>query len=137
MKFGWHRSLNLWTDPISDNPEKYLKPVGECLIWQRAKTPAGYGVFWKDGKLIYAHIYFYEKKYGKVTPGAVLDHIKCNTPPCCNADHMRESTRGKNAGRFWAEKTHCPKGHEYTPANTRIGKYGKRYCRQCRKEYGK
>lgn len=30
-----------------------------------------------------------------------------------------------------AETAVCPSGHEYTPANTRIGSDGKRYCIQC------
>lgn len=28
-------------------------------------------------------------------------------------------------------KTHCPHGHEYTPANTRIGSSGSRFCIAC------
>lgn len=30
-------------------------------------------------------------------------------------------------------KTHCPRGHEYTPANTRMSK-GSRNCRKCQRE---
>jgi NUMOD4 motif len=38
--------------------------------------------------------------------------------------------RGKN---YWAKKTHCPEGHEYTPANTYIiPSTGGRTCRTCR-----
>ena len=33
-------------------------------------------------------------------------------------------------------KTHCPKNHEYDDVNTRWYR-GSRYCRQCRREYGK
>ena len=31
-------------------------------------------------------------------------------------------------------KTHCPKGHEYTPENTKMLK-GRRYCRTCLRDY--
>lgn len=31
-------------------------------------------------------------------------------------------------------KTHCPKGHEYTEANTKMLK-GRRYCRTCLRDY--
>ena len=30
-----------------------------------------------------------------------------------------------------ANKTHCPKGHEYNKENTHIGTKGERYCRTC------
>lgn len=31
------------------------------------------------------------------------------------------------------EKTHCPKGHEYTPENTYVNPKGWRLCRMCRR----
>lgn len=36
-----------------------------------------------------------------------------------------------NVGAHNREKTHCPYGHEYTPANTRIPPNGGRICREC------
>lgn len=35
-----------------------------------------------------------------------------------------------------AAKTHCKRGHEFTPANTRLGKGGRRVCRACRRAAG-
>lgn len=32
------------------------------------------------------------------------------------------------------KKTHCPNGHEYTPANTMLDRRGYRDCRTCRRE---
>ena len=32
------------------------------------------------------------------------------------------------------DKTHCPRGHEYTESNTRHDDLGRRYCRSCRRE---
>lgn len=61
----------------------------------------------------------------------------CDTPACCNPDHLADGTqadnmrdaaeRGRNAGQ---RKTHCPSGHPYDEANTRIYD-GRRYCRTC------
>lgn len=31
-------------------------------------------------------------------------------------------------------RTHCKRGHEFTPTNTAINKYGHRACRQCKRE---
>lgn len=33
-----------------------------------------------------------------------------------------------------AAKTHCPKGHEYTPENTYYRERGWRHCRTCKLE---
>ena len=39
--------------------------------------------------------------------------------------------RGNNFAAIHARKTHCPRGHEYTPENTRISKRNERTCRAC------
>ena len=41
---------------------------------------------------------------------------------------------GKASGAKNRAKTHCPKGHEYTEANTQVSKAGRRSCRKCRAE---
>lgn len=38
---------------------------------------------------------------------------------------------GKANGKRQKKKTHCPKGHEYTPENTIVTKQGWRRCRAC------
>jgi hypothetical protein len=39
---------------------------------------------------------------------------------------------GLNGKSPHGNKTHCKHGHEYTPANTHIGKSGSRFCLACR-----
>ena len=50
----------------------------------------------------------------------------------------RQSMRIHNAGQYTAQKerskTHCPKGHPYTPENTYVAPNGWRKCRICRRE---
>lgn len=54
-------------------------------------------------------------------------------------DNLEVMTAGEHRrlhnhlGRFHAGKTHCPRGHEYTEANTRTYQ-GRRWCRACDRE---
>lgn len=50
--------------------------------------------------------------------------------PLENADDLRRHGRHRN-GR----KTHCKRGHEFTPENTATNKRGARLCKTCRRAY--
>ena len=60
---------------------------------------------------------------------------RCKT---CTREANRESQRRKRGtptdAVANADKTHCPQGHEYTPANTYTSAKGSRVCRQCNNE---
>lgn len=44
----------------------------------------------------------------------------------------------RNGGCHQTQKTHCPKGHEYTPENTKLGSSGRgRFCRECHRIDGR
>lgn len=66
-----------------------------CWIWQRGDNGEGYGVLYRDGRRQYAHRYFYEQKHGSIPKDLVIDHL-CNTPSCCNPDHLEPVTRREN-----------------------------------------
>lgn len=44
----------------------------------------------------------------------------------------------RNGGCHQSQKTHCPRGHEYTPENTKLGRNGRgRFCRECHRIDGR
>jgi hypothetical protein len=50
-----------------------------------------------------------------------------------HAENMEDIVRLGN--HYKASMTHCSKGHEYTPENTRIASKGERLCRECNRTY--
>lgn len=121
----------------------------ECWPWKAARYLSGYGMFGvDDGHTMAAHRFGYIIQIGPIPEGADLDHqchnrdLTCAGGPtclhraCCNPAHVEPASRWLNLsrGRTVVNRapsiTHCPHGHEYTPANTsRYG--GKRKCRTC------
>lgn len=107
-----------------------------CWVWiGRHWFPNGYGAHRTGpGKGARpAHVIAYEHHVGPVPDGLQLDH-RCRNRACVNPDHLEPVTgsvntlRQDHAGR---RKTHCPRGHAYTPENTITSKDGKRRCRAC------
>jgi hypothetical protein len=87
------------------------------------------------GKQYKPHRLAYQLTMGQIPDGLVIDHL-CRNRRCCNPAHMEPVTNGENVHRgngIYARngrKTHCAKGHEFTPENTLRRKHG-RGCREC------
>lgn len=103
-----------------------------------AKTPPGYGRYLDK---LYSHRFAYEQLVGPIPTGMTIDHL-CKVTSCCNPEHLEVVTKGENsrraggcakATRLQLAKTHCAKGHEYTPENTGVNSKGTRQCKICRK----
>ena len=107
-----------------------------CWLWT-GHTRRGYGGF-RDGREVAAHRWAYERCVGPIPDGLQLDHL-CRTRACVRPAHMEPVTarenilRGAGLAAQRARATHCPKGHEYTAANT-YARNRHRYCKRCHNE---
>lgn len=106
-----------------------------CALWLGVTNGSGYGQFWLNGKMTYAHHFL----VGLPPKGLEWDHVRelgCSHRNCAWPEHLelvthRENTlRGNTIPATHALKTHCPQGHAYDEPNTRVSN-GKRYCRAC------
>jgi hypothetical protein len=128
------KRIKIWRQ-LSETNEK------GCWLWTGAicrKT--GYGHAGFKGKVYTVHSLVFEHYHGTVPLGLELDHL-CRIRRCWNPDHLEPVTHKVNCDRglhYWADRTHCERGHEYTSENTRIrirGKTHERVCRACMRIY--
>ncbi|MFB7219360.1 HNH endonuclease [Streptomyces sp. NPDC056227] len=109
-----------------------------CWEWQGATTK-GYGSISVSGRVEKTHRVTYEAMRAEIPGDLVLDHL-CRMPLCCNPWHLEPVTqrvnvlRGESLFAVRARQTHCPQGHLYDEANTRVTPQGHRVCRTCHRE---
>lgn len=131
----WWKSL-----PAEDRFWSSVMPAGECLFWVGGTSKSGYGrIRGDDRRLIFAHRFSYQLRYGNIPDGLVIDHL-CRNRLCVNPLHLEAVSdavnilRGRGVSAANARKTHCCRGHEFTPDNTYMRHDIKgRCCVECRK----
>jgi hypothetical protein len=118
---------------------------GTCWLWTSKINNRGYGLFSLNGRMVAAHRVAYELLVGPIPEGHDVDHVRergCVNRHCVNPSHLEPVThrenllRGSGFAAVNAAKTHCPRGHEYTPENTYVNPHpdGGRICRTCKRD---
>lgn len=112
----------------------------ECWPWLLSLKPEGYGqVGWtvdsRRTAMTLAHRVAWMATFGPIPDGDTIDHV-CRNRVCCNPSHLRLMSNVANAtmNGNWL-KTHCKRGHAFTPENTRTNARGHRWCRTCARLY--
>jgi hypothetical protein len=118
---------------------------GECWLWTAACCKNGYGKIQVGGKTLRAHVWAYVHFVGPIPEGLQLDHVKaagCTNLNCVNfVRHLEPVTalenilRSNGVAAKNARKTHCDRGHEFTPENIywQGPKRNNRECLTCRR----
>lgn len=108
-----------------------------------------------DGTL-YVNLSGNKKRATRAVHHLVLEAFLCPRPPGLEGAHwdddktnnhienLRWTTRSgnmrdmvRNGNHHQTLKTRCPAGHEYTPENTKVGRNGGRWCRECHRIDGR
>lgn len=109
--------------------------IGDCWLWIGGigtGSRNAYGVVAFRGKLRLVHQLLYEELVGPIPDGHELHHT-CENSLCANPAHLEPITHIEHLSeRHYG--THCPQGHDRSPANAGLRRNGRRYCKACARE---
>lgn len=126
-----------------------VRDPSDCWPWKGNLLVSGYGRFHSGGAAYRAHRLAYELAVGPIPGDSHLDHTchgaddrcrggnDCMHRRCCNPNHLEPASlvenvmRGRSQAALNAGKSHCKRGHEFTPENTRLTAAGRRRCMEC------
>lgn len=122
--------------------ESRISLSGGCFVPGFVRDKKGYVRFRFSGRMVSAHRFVYETFVGPIADGYTIDHL-CRNTSCCNPEHLEQVTVNENIrrgtqGEKQAKKSHCIRGHEFTPENTyRPPNKNERLCRECMRMHGR
>jgi hypothetical protein len=113
-----------------------------CWEWMGRIERTGYGRLRFNSEMYSAHRAAWVLENGAIPDGIMVMH-RCDNRKCVRPDHLFLGTHADNMKDMTDKgrqakgidhpnklKTHCPRGHEYTPENTYS--YGnRRVCKTC------
>lgn len=115
---------------------------GGCWVPALKTDRKGYVRIRVGERRVSLHRLSFELQRGQIPPGLTLDHL-CRNPACFNPAHLEpvtalENIRRGTQGQKQAAKTHCIRGHAFTPENTyRPPNKNERLCRECMRMHGR
>lgn len=123
-----------------------VDPNSGCWLFTGGLDKCGYSKL-SGGKDIPGESLGHRMSYlifkGPIPDGTEIDH-KCRVRSCINPAHLQAVSHAKNVSLADYKtnhrngvKTHCKRGHEFTPENTMVnrhGSYSTRKCRACTSE---
>jgi len=120
-----------------------------CREYQGRRHEWGYGMVSRRlpgatrNRDVTLHRWMWVLVNGPIPEGMHVCH-RCDNPPCFRLDHLFLGTNAENTADSKAKgrrsnqhvgRTHCKRGHEFTPENTYvIPGTGSRVCRTCQRE---
>jgi hypothetical protein len=106
-----------------------------CWEWTGWHNTKGYARVQIDGDHQGVHRVIYELVIGPIPAGMTLDHL-CRNTACVNPWHLEPVSLSENVRRQHAARTHCKRGHAFTPENTRHRPQG-RVCITCQNAWAR
>lgn len=81
--------------PVEQKFDQSYAKVGDCWLWQKARSPVGYGRFYHSKGEQAAHRYSFERFVGPIPDGLEVMH-RCDVPSCVNPEHLTVGTQLQN-----------------------------------------